>query len=171
MITDNHRKESLSISYVQAIAGKAGLIIRVNDANFDYGVDGRFSKVLVEENENQKEEYSFQLKASSNFKIEKNHITFVISTKAYNKIVTRNNERSLRLILIAFCIPEVDDKWLQVTEENLILNRACYWLEITDKDRKPIDSTVTLHIPRKNLLTADELNSLMDKVQREESLI
>ncbi|CAE14720.1 unnamed protein product [Leptospira phage LE1] len=172
MITENHRKESLSISYVQAIAGKAGLLIRINDANFDYGIDGRFSKVFVELNENQKNEITeigyplcFQLKASSNYVFKDEFITFTITTKAYNKFVTLNNNRSLRQILIAFCLPEDEKSWLNVSEDRLILNRACYWYDITDKERKPTDSKITLHIPRKNLLTAEELSNLVEKLQ------
>lgn len=172
MISENHRKESLSISYVQAIAGKAGLLIRINDANFDYGIDGRFSKVFVELNEQNKIEMSeigfplcFQLKASSHYVIKDDYLTFTITTKAYNKFVTINNSRSLRQILIAFCLPEDEKGWLDVSEDCLILNRACYWYDITDTERKPLDSKITLHIPRKNLLTAEELSNLVEKLQ------
>jgi len=175
MITENHRKESLSISYVQAIAGKAGLLIRINDANFDYGIDGRFSKVFVEVNENQKNEMTeigyplcFQLKSSSNYDFKDDFVTFTIASNAFNKFVANNNRRSLRQILIAFCLPVDENSWLNVNEDCLILKRACYWYDITDKERKPADSKVTLKIPRKNLLTAEELSNLVEKLQHGE---
>lgn len=175
MITDNHRKETLSIAYVQSLAGKAGLIIECGKGSFDYGVDGRFSLVKIYENSDERFESGlpllFQLKSSSNYAMKQDFVSFTMKTNAYNKIIERNNSISQKLILIAFCMPKNEDEWLDVTEERLVIKNACYWYEILDKDKKPEDSTIALKIPRTNLFTPAKLKELMDKVQKGEILI
>lgn len=40
MITPQHMEEDLSRAYVQAVAARAGVLLSMNGAAHDYGVDG-----------------------------------------------------------------------------------------------------------------------------------
>jgi hypothetical protein len=173
-ITENHVMESLSRAYVQAIAGYArlnlSLTLEMGAREFDYGVDGTFRHVtsihgrLVESGF----PLDFQLKATTNWQADNNHITYIMDAWAYNKIVDRNNhERTTPQILILLCLPPSSREWLENNEEQLLLRRCCYWLYPTG-ERTKNKSGVTIKIPRTQILNGSSLVELIKKVELNE---
>jgi hypothetical protein len=170
MLTDNHRMESISRAYIQAIAGSAGLNLKLEQGvrEFDYGIDGTFHPVkslngnLVESGF----PLDFQLKATTNWKLDNDHVTYTMSAKAYNKIVDRNNNtRAIPTILILLCLPKDSLYWLESDENQLLLRKCCYWKYLTGNPTKNTEG-VTIRIPRFQYLMPKSVIELLEKVEQ-----
>jgi hypothetical protein len=166
--------ESLSRAYVQAIAGKAGLNlgfdpgIRLNNQEFDYGVDGSFHPIKKVNNSlvNSGFPLEFQLKASMNWHIDGLYIIYDMEAQAYNKIADRNNEeRAIPQILILLCLPSNFNDWVEINEEQLILRKCCYW-ERLKGDLTTNTSKVRIRIPKQQHLTTESLGTILDRIDR-----
>ena len=75
------------------------------------------------------------------------------------------------LILIVVLLPSDDvEDWLHQSEDELCLRRCGYWLSLEGRQRVDNASTVTVHIPRRNVFDGAQLADLMDKAARDEPL-
>ena len=86
-ITIQHTKEQLSLAYITAIAGLAGVNLGQRSVN-DYGVDGYFRSVAINPFEQRRAEtgfsVDFQAKASLAWQRRGANIIYDIERKAYN---------------------------------------------------------------------------------------
>jgi len=167
-ITIQHTKEQLSLAYITAIAGLAGINLGQRPVN-DYGVDGYFRAVSIvrEGNLNRRAEngfsIDFQAKASIGWKRQGNNISYYIERKAYNDMV-RRSRAAAPLIVLLLCLPRSD--WHDITEEQLLLRHACYWWRLGGGTPITTDRTRIL-IPCTNLLTPTALAQMMANEQME----
>jgi hypothetical protein len=161
MITQKHTQESLSRSYIHAIAGTAGVNIAIN-REFDYGVDGTFRAVVTRNNRRIESGYclDFQLKCTKNWSHEQDNVSYSIETKTYNDIVTRQGSE-ISLLLILLCVPQDIDKWINVSEDSLILSHCCYYVHLNGAAVNNENSTKKILIPRSNVLCPRSLNELI----------
>lgn len=160
--------ESLSRAYVQALAGGARVNLRLeqNQREFDYGVDGTFhpikqvGKSLCDSGF----PLDFQLKATTNWRINDTEIIYSMDAEAYNKLVDRNNDkRAIPQILILFCLPQNPDEWLEANEDRLKLRKCCYWQRLQG-ELTTNSTTVTVRIPRTQVFHVQSLLQLLDQV-------
>jgi hypothetical protein len=166
-ITENHAMELLSRAYVQAVAGHARLNLEWRGREFDYGVDGTFRPLtsirgeLVESGSS----LDFQLKSTTNCRVDTSHVTYSMEAGAYNKIVDRNNGRATTSqILILLCLPKSSLEWLENNEEQLLLRKCCYWHRLTG-DLTDNKSNVIVRIPRTQILNSVALLDLVKKAE------
>ena len=173
MITTQHIEEDLSKAFVMAIGAKAGYSVDL-DRPHDYTVDGTFHEVVIIENQRKESGYSidFQLKACKNCIIEKDFIKYDFDASTYNYFITRANSRnSIPFILILLVLPENAEEWLNITEESLILKKACYWYKIDKQEpNTPNKNSKRICIPKNQLLTPNSLKELFNKVKGGELL-
>ena len=168
VLTENHRKESLSRAYVQAIAGHAGLNIKLeqNVQQHDYGVDGTIRRISLVDGEREDTGFclDFQVKATIQWKCEGDDVIYRMKASSYNKIVRQNNRtRALPRILILMCLPRDPTAWLDTDEERLLLRKCSYWKRLVGDPTE--DSHCTIRIPRSNRLDSDAVKSLLAKVE------
>lgn len=168
-LTDNHKMESLSRAYVQAVAGKAGINLALGEREFDYGVDGTFYRITESAGSLVDDGFplDFQLKASTRCGDDGENIIYDMKVKAYNKIVKRNNKSSaVPKILLLLCLPEECIDWLEITQEQLLLRKCCYWSRLVGEsiDRDP-DSTVRIRIPKSQYLSPEWVKNLLDRTE------
>lgn len=160
MLTEAHIKERLSVAYVDALAGRAG--VNVSTRRNDYGVDGTFHPVvsmggaLVESGF----PVEFQLKSSINWMTDSADIVYDLEVRAYNSMVGRD-PKSLPLVLILLCLPQKDSLWLRHSEKGLFLKNCCYWLWLPAGKETQNQSTVRVRIPRANRLTPEAIDGLL----------
>jgi len=161
--------ESLSRAYVQAIAGMAGLNLKLeqNRQEFDYGVDGTFhpitriGKGLVISGF----PLDFQLKATTNWKYNGTDVIYSLTAQAYDKLVDRNNnKRAVPQILILLCLPTDPKAWLENNEDQLTLKKCCYWERLVGRLTEN-STSVTVKIPRVQQLNVQSLLQLLEKVK------
>ena len=168
MMTLQHIEEGLSRAYVAAVAARAGVNISI--AMQDYGVDGTFGRIQRKAHRwfETGVKLDYQLKASKNWRIEGEEIVYDLEAKTYNDLARRSNENNpVPLILILLCLPTEMAAWLEVSEEQLLLRRCCYWARVVGS---PTNNrrAVAVRIPRNQLLTPTVLEDLLERVKRKE---
>jgi hypothetical protein len=60
--------------------------------------------------------------------------------------------------------------WLEQSEDQLLCRHAAYWLSLTDRPATTNTASITVALPRQQLLTADGLRGLMERASRREPL-
>ena len=168
MISREHTQEALSLAYVHALAGRAGLNIAAKPI-FDYGIDGYFYRVKMRGRERVEtgNPVRFQMKASIDWEHEEEHVVYDLEARAHRTIAERE-PGEVMTILILLCLPRDEDQWLTGSETEMYLRHRCYWFRT---DEPPTDnvSKRRIRIPRANLLTPDSLQGIMT-LAREEAL-
>jgi hypothetical protein len=159
----SHMKERLSVAYVRTVVAKAGAQFIPEDGT-EYGTDAIIRKVLLLANGKYASTgwaLDCQIKATTNWIEEDDHLVYDMEVDAYNKLVTRQGSTSCILILFRLPINEAD--WLRLDEESLLLKNCCYWMCL-EGQRSSNKSTVRIRIPRKHLFTPDSVNNLLDRI-------
>lgn len=169
MLTVQHIMESISRAYIQAIAGVAGLnlSIRINEREFDYGMDGTFHSITIRNRRRVEAGFplDFQLKASKNWSCNNKFIYYDLEVKTFNDLVNRNSiNGAVPSILILLCLPPNIDEWVETDEDKLLLRKCCYWKLIKGKQTRN-NKTIRVTISRKQRLTSESLVELIDKVK------
>ncbi len=166
MLTQQHIEEWLSRAYVMAVAARAG--VGIGNPYQDYGVDGTFSKIQFLNGRRRETgiKIDYQLKASKNWKLDGENIVYDLEAKTYNDLVARSlTKRSSPLILLLLCLPEDTSKWVEQSEDHLIVRRCCYWARFSG-DSTPNSKTARIRISRKQLFTPETLMDLLDHVEK-----
>lgn len=160
MLTEPHIKERLSMAYVDAIAGRAG--VNVTRALHDYGVDGTFHPIKKIPGGYTQSGFAveFQLKATINGEIKDGSVVYDLEASAYNKMVSRD-PREIPLVLLVMCLPSLETSWLRQNEKALLIQRSCYWFWEGNGPPTRNTSTIRISIPRTNLLDVNGLTGLL----------
>jgi hypothetical protein len=160
VITEQHTKECLSLAYIHAIAGRAGINLSV-DRVHDYGIDGSLHPVTIRDGRRVETGFTldFQLKATVRWSHEDGHVVYDLEAKTYNDLVTRAPE-AVRCILIVLCLPEDDAHWSEGSEKEMVLRHCCYWT-ILDGVGVEATSTKRIRIARGNTLSPEGLNQIL----------
>jgi len=165
MITEEHIKEALSVSYIHALAGKAGLNV-TTARRHDYGVDGTFHQVIFVGGYRCEAGFSldFQAKASIDWSVTDSKIIYDLDAAEYTDLVTRaRTTNATPKILILLCMHRDPNTWLDCTVDSLIMRKCCYWYRPTGPDTTNT-GTVRIKIPEQQHLTPTSLNDLMNLV-------
>ena len=180
MLTKQQSMEGVSRGYIEAIASQAGLVC--TKPNFDYGVDGTFSDIIIREDNRHVDsgyKLDFQLKSTGNFEIKENEIIYDLELKNYNDLI--DEEIGTQRILILYLMCEDIEDWIIVNEEiipnveeileykyNTGFNYCAWWCSLRGKSKSNNKRTVRIKLPRNQILTKDSLKSLMEKVKEGE---
>lgn len=162
MITEQHIQEGLSRSYIQAVAGIAGVNL-LADREFDYGFDGTFRKVSFRGSRRVENSFplDFQLKCTKNWQLDDEHIVYDLESKTYNDLVTRHPSGT-GAIVILLCLPESSSDWVEVSEDYLKVQRCCYYTRLSGDPVENEKSSKRIKIPRTNILTGSAVRAVLD---------
>ena len=176
-ITIQHIQEQLCNAHLTALAATAGINLCLGTTANDYGVDGSFRSVTIDQRaggQRRRETgfgIDFQAKASIAWTLDGSEIVYDLESNAYNDLVKRS-DAAATFILVLLCLPRSSDDWHQVLPEQTIFKNACYWLRL---DGHTTDNTATKRIrfPLENRLTPESLATLLaeDQAQREAMFI
>lgn len=163
MITKEHAQEALGRAYIHAVAAAAGVNYSLG-AEFDYGFDGHFRPVRLRGHRIVETgiPLAFQLKCSGSWTMDEENVSYALKSKNYNDLVTRAPEAE-GAILILMCLPEEQDQWVTISEEEIVLRRCCYYATLAGDPVPNENSTKTIQIPRSNLLTAENLLVVLEQ--------
>lgn len=164
MLSEPHIKERLSMAFVDAIAGRAG--VNVARELHDYGVDGTFQSVVKTPLGFAGSGFTvqFQLKATVNWTEEDDHIVYDLEAKAYANMRLRGRS-AVPLVLIVMCLPRDHRLWLRHNRRALVLKNCCYWLWLPGGVIPANRSTVRVQLPRQNLLTTAALEGILKRAR------
>ena len=155
LLTPPQIEEALSRSYLRALAGRAGFITAEYD--FDMaGIDmqiragsGARSRVL-----------DVQLKATVNLGEPRGDMfRFRLNRRSYDIL---RSAGEYPIVLIVLDLPRDAVRWLEVSDDALLLRRRAYWASLADAPPRRGQRTVTIDIPVRNRLDLATLNALMD---------
>ncbi|AWV14786.1 hypothetical protein A3862_04125 [Methylobacterium sp. XJLW] len=166
MITLEHAQEAISLAYVHALAGAAGLNL-APPTTFDYGIDGTFHPVKNVGGRLIQSAFpvEFQMKSTTVWRHEGDHVVYDLSARAHHILTDRERGQAMA-ILILLCMPPEAVDWVVGSEEHLHLRRCCYWYR---PPGPPTENTATvrIRIPRTQVLTADSLRAIMATARAE----
>ena len=132
----------------------------------DYGIDGSIKEVREIRPGRHFETgigINFQLKSSSNITVEDDFLVYDIESKAYNDLVYDGTV--FPNILILFVMPSNENEWLSVERERLQIRQFALWHSLKGLPQTDNDARKRIRIPLEQILTPDNLSSLMDKVK------
>ena len=163
MVNVQHIEESLSISYVNAVVSKTGQVFDV--ISRDYGVDGSVRRIglLGGDYIDMGAAFDCQLKASKNCSETDSEIIYDINADAYNKLIKRSKMSTLPCFLILFCLPQNEDQWLNINEQELVLKKCCYYFYVNG-ELTSNNSSKRLKIPKSNIFDCEAVINLMELV-------
>lgn len=172
-ITIQHTKEQLCFAHLIAIAARAGVNLYIHGGANDYGVDGTFRSITVDQDANGTRRWEtgfgidFQAKASISWLLRDNEILYDLERKTYNDLV-RRSQAAATFIVILLCLPRNRVEWHEATPQQAIMRNACYWLSL--QGAPTVNSArIRVRFPLINLLTADSLSAMLaqDQADRE----
>lgn len=153
--------EELQYAYLHAVVSGAGAKVKRTDGNVDFGSDGDISYVKNLPDGKFGDTsitFSFQMKATTRWKLEDDHIVYDIDVDSYNKLVTW--EGFGFIILVLFKMPKDISNWLEVSEDILSMQDCCYWIRLEERE-SVARSSVRIRIPRDQLFDVAAVNQLL----------
>lgn len=88
-----------------------------------------------------------------------------LKVKNYNDLCTPS---TVPIILGLLILPENMDDWVRWSEEELLLKGSMYWADFSDMERSENKSSVTVQIPKKNIVNGESILGILQKIAREE---
>ncbi|WP_292531590.1 DUF4365 domain-containing protein [Mesorhizobium sp.] len=167
MLSPQHIQERLSLAYVHAVSGRAG--VNVAKVEFhDYGVDGQLCPLVVRQGRTVENGFNlaFQAKCTTQWHFEEGDVVYDLEAKTYNDIVTRD-PAAMPLALFLMCLPRDDRDWLSVDEGQAVLRKCCYWLRLPHGPITSNSRTVRVRVPRTNVLDVQGMLQLLGSVKAE----
>lgn len=161
MITLQHTEECISLAYVHALTGKAGVSLSAHRIH-DYGIDGTFRSVKIVGTRRVESGFGvdFQMKATTNWEHREGNVVYDLEAKTYNDLVQREAEAT-PCILILLCLPPDQDDWVDTNEARTVLKHCCYWVSLQGTATGNT-STKRISIPRANTLTSAVISQILD---------
>lgn len=158
-------KEDLSIAYVRAVAGRAGIYL----AHYvrDWGVDGSFDTIQIVGGKPFPSGFplDYQLKATECWDCNDDRIIYDLDVEIHNALAMRTRqhleEGANSCVLILYCLPDDPSQWLTLNADGLILRKCCYWYMI-DGPVSDNARTVRVKIPTSQVLTPNALLGLLE---------
>lgn len=165
MITLQHTEECLSLAYVHALAGHAGVNLSAQRIH-DYGIDGTFRSIKIIGSRRVESGFSvdFQLKATTTWEHKGVDVVYDLEAKTYNDMVQRDSEATA-CVLILLCLPPLTEDWVVSDESRMVLQHCCYWMQLKGPPTTNT-STKRIFIPRKNTLTSQAIRALMESERK-----
>lgn len=65
-------------------------------------------------------------------------------------------------------LPENEQLWIHWTEEELLLRGCMYWAEFSKEAESVNEGTVSVKISKKNMLHAESLLEILERIAKEE---
>ena len=160
---ENDRKERFSLAYISAVAAHAGYqVIEARPIDKD-SVDGE-----IISDEGRRPRIEFQAKATARDIQRGDTLRFPLSIKNYDDL--RVDDAMVPRLLIVVVLPAREEDWLMHTEEELRLRCCGYWLSLAGRPATTNTSTVSVTIPRTQVLDTAQLRALIARANRGEPL-
>jgi len=171
-MTEKQQREELSKAYVHAVAASCGYKLgewSQDDDCMDVticasGVQG--GGVIADP------KIDLQLKATNDHKrhVQSNGtVAWTLAAIHYEQLRRRAANPKLLVVLV---LPEGTADWISHTNDHLILRRCAYWIKMTGQTLTPAPGkdSLTLHLPKEQVFSPENLRSLMEKLSREEEI-
>ena len=155
LLTNPDQKEALSRVYAHAVAARAGYVT----ANYDLDRDG--IDLRIQAGGAMRPALDLQLKATVNLDaLDDGYFHFSLKRRNYDLL--RIETQTPRL-LVVLDLPRDKERWVTITEDELVLRRRGYWLNLKGLEETDNRSSVTVRIPVSNVFDVENLHALMEQ--------
>lgn len=158
LLTSADREEALSRAYLQAVAARAGYVVASDDFDRD-GID-----CVIRAGGRMRPALGVQLKATMKLG-EAREGGYRYPLKRRNYDLLREPTQTPR-VLVVFALPEDENDWLTVTEEQLVLRRCAYWISLAELPETDNHESVTVSLPSHQCFDVAALRDLMERSRR-----
>lgn len=127
LLTRADQKAAMSVVYAKAVAARAGYVTSIPDLDRE-GVDLR-----IDAGGAMRPALDLQLKATARLgKPTAGSLSFALKRRNYDLL--RRDTQTPR-ILVVLVLPNNRDRWMTITQEELVLRRSAYWLSLMEQSR------------------------------------
>jgi hypothetical protein len=168
MLTTPHIMERLSVAYIHAVSGRAGINIASREEH-DYGIDVQLNSITYLGSRRKRIDSGFpvyvQLKATTQWEIDDDNVIYDMEVDAYNMMALRPNG-AIPYYIFVLCLSKSDHQWLYNDERSLVLQNCCYWMRETVAQTSNT-SKIRVRIPRQQIVNVDSLREIMQAAKRD----
>jgi len=155
------RQEQFSNAYLRIVATVAECKLAkpdVDDDSVDFNIQGKgFTGVIS------RPQLDVQLKCYMlNSSVASGGFTYPLKIKNYNDL--RITDILVPRILVVVVVPRDPTDWFNQSDDETLLKYCSYWASIRGKSEVTNNTTVSVHFPQSNRLTAVELRRLLQLV-------
>lgn len=112
-------------------------------------------------------ELAVQLKATARRLDAETSLHFDLPVKNYSDLV---KPVLVPRILMLFILPEDEQRWLELSEDALVLRHCAFWTSLRGKPPTTSSVTQRVHLSRQNVVNPETLRELLTRVARQEEL-
>lgn len=165
----NSQQELFSYAYVRAVAAVVGYSVQEKTRPMDNAGLDLTIEVPGELEGMDCPKFDAQVKCTTSLDIIKeNSINFALPVKNYEKL--RSTRSRSPQILIVVLVPKKVEDWIDVSEQKLIMKKCGYWASLKSEPSTDNKDNITVYLPRQNLLTPHNLETIMKKIAKGEEL-
>jgi uncharacterized protein DUF4365 len=150
------QQECFGDAYLLAVAGVAGCATsnrRPDDDSIDWTLSCRLPR---------RPKIDVQMKTWTGDDRVGDPIRYALKRKNYDDLIVTDVLAPRILVLVT--IPKDIEEWMTLSAEQLIYRRCGYWASLRGQPESDNDKTVTVSVPRANLLTVQSLQDMMHRV-------
>lgn len=158
----SQQKEQFSLAIVHAIASVAGYATyrpTVDEDSVDIGIAARGTQ-----GSRRSPRVEAQLKCTEVPDWHDDYIHYSLNLKNYNDL--KGDDLCVPRILVIVVVPDVIDNWLIHSEQELVLRKCAYWFSLRKAVNTANTSSVTVKVPKSQLLTVEALKGIMKGISK-----
>ncbi|MFE5332200.1 DUF4365 domain-containing protein [Embleya sp. NPDC056575] len=159
------REEQISLAFTRMITYAAGCAVKTHDTDYE-GVDLTIAS-SVEYKRILGPQFDLQLKATIQHKLlTDERMAWPMKVKPFRKLVRGNDgKRHIPAYLGVLVLPEDASEWVVVDENRLITESRMFWQAASAFPGGTASKlTQTVHLPRRNLFTVEQLLGIMETI-------
>lgn len=151
---ENVVKERLAHAILELVAARAGC--EILQPNTDYtSIDAIIKQISGKPGY----QIDVQLKDGAAMRGDATHIKFNLKKKNYDDL--RETNLIIPRMLVVAELSDTCADWVKCSEQSVRFSKSVYWIDLYGKPVSSNTSSVTVDIPRKNVLSANILAALM----------
>ena len=150
------QQECFGDAFLLAVAGVAGCAVslrRPDDDSIDWTLSCRLSR---------RPKIDVQMKTWTGDDGSSGPIRYPLKRKNYDDLILTDVLAPRILVLVM--IPQDIEEWIASSVEQLVLRRCGYWVSLVGRLPSDNETSVTVSVPRANVLTVNALQGLMQRI-------
>jgi len=150
------QQECFGDAFLLAVAGVAGCAVslrRPDDDSIDWTLSCKLSR---------RPKIDVQMKTWTGVDGSSDPVRYPLKRKDYDGLIL--TDVLVPRILVLVIIPQDIGGWMVSSVEQLVLRRCGYWVSLAGQPQSDNETSVTVSVPRANVLTAGALQELMRRI-------
>jgi hypothetical protein len=153
------KQEAFSVAYISVLAATLGFNRGL--LGTDDGIDISFAAKYPQTAKIRSPQINFQLKCTEHLFSKDDYLYFKLSLKNYEDLCGTN--QAIPCYLVVLCVPESEENWIEMKQEEMILRYSAYWYSLKDEPDSKNEENVTVKIPKSQKLDKVAFEMLMNK--------